>query len=88
MLGYMEQTVSQAITKALTAVGNFKPKYPFLSATKSALIYTAYHLKGNQNKLILNPHCLDSEGAPSLSLDLIFEGAGLLQYRISLRNSP
>ncbi len=46
MLGYMEQTVSQAITKALTAVGNFKPKYPFLDPSKSALVYVAYHLKG------------------------------------------
>jgi len=46
MLGYMEQTVALAITKALTAVGTAKPKYPFVSATKSALIYAAYHLKG------------------------------------------
>ena len=46
MLGYMEQTVATAITKSLTAVGSFKPKYPFLSPSKSALIYVAYHLKG------------------------------------------
>ena len=47
MLGYMEQSVAHAIQKALTAAGNFKPKYPFLSATKSALVYVAYHLKGS-----------------------------------------
>ena len=46
MLGYMEQTVAQAVTKAMTRCGCFKPKYPFLTATQSALIYIAYHLKG------------------------------------------
>ena len=42
----MEQTAASAIQKALTAVGNFKPKYPFMSPSKSALTYVAYHLKG------------------------------------------
>jgi len=51
MLGYLEQTVSTSITKALTAVGNVKPKYPFMNATQSALVYVAYHLKG---KLLMN----------------------------------
>ena len=46
MLGYMEQSVATALTKALTAVGCFKPKYPFVDAKKSALLYIAYHLKG------------------------------------------
>lgn len=53
MLGYMEQTVAQAITKALTAVGNFKPKYPFLTSSRSAEIYIAYHLKGKGEKRAL-----------------------------------
>ncbi|ELT97134.1 hypothetical protein CAPTEDRAFT_218532 [Capitella teleta] len=47
MLGYMEQTVAATITKSLTAVGNFKPKYPFLTPTRSALVYVAYNLKAN-----------------------------------------
>ena len=54
MLGYMEQTVAHAITKALTAVGTVKPKYPFITATKSALVYVAYHLKGKLHKLIVS----------------------------------
>jgi len=50
MLGYLEQTVAVAITKAMTAVGIKKPKYPFLTASKSALIYVAFHLKGIENR--------------------------------------
>ena len=46
MLGYMEQTSATALIKAMTACGNVKPKYPFLSASRSALFYIAYHLKG------------------------------------------
>ena len=45
-LGFMEQTVATPLIRALIAVGDFKPKYPFLTATRSALIYVAYHLKG------------------------------------------
>lgn len=50
MLGYMEQSVSTALIKAMTACGNDKPKYPFLSASRSALFYIAYHLKGKLPK--------------------------------------
>ncbi|CAH3032698.1 unnamed protein product [Porites lobata] len=35
MLGYMEQSVATALTKALTAVGCFKPKYPFVEVSSS-----------------------------------------------------
>lgn len=49
-LGYLEQTVSNAIIKSLTSTGNFKPKFPFLSLRTSALIYMAYHLKAYNTK--------------------------------------
>ncbi|CAI9737012.1 Hypothetical predicted protein [Octopus vulgaris] len=44
-LGFMEQSLSTPILRALVAVGNFKPKFPFLSPTQSALLYVAFHLK-------------------------------------------
>ncbi|XP_046580092.1 adenylate kinase 9-like [Haliotis rubra] len=50
MLGFMEQTASTAVIKALTAAGNFKPKYPFISTSRSSLLYVAYHLKAYNPK--------------------------------------
>lgn len=47
MLGYMEQSVATPIINSLTDVGCYKPKYPFLTATQSALVYVALHLKGD-----------------------------------------
>ena len=44
--GYLEQTIADLIKKALNEVGNYKPKFPFLSPTRSALLYVAYYLKG------------------------------------------
>ncbi|XP_015211824.2 adenylate kinase 9 isoform X1 [Lepisosteus oculatus] len=45
LLGYLEQGTATTVIKALTAVGCLKPKYPFLSVRKSALLYVACHLK-------------------------------------------
>ena len=56
MLGYMEQSVATALTKALTAVGCFKPKYPFVDAKRSALLYIAYHLKGKLRLQLVTLH--------------------------------
>ncbi len=46
MLGYLEQTVATSIINSLSGVGAQKPKFPFLTSTKSALYYVACHLKG------------------------------------------
>lgn len=46
MLGYLEQTVAMSVINSLSAVGTQKPKFPFLTSTKSALYYVACHLKG------------------------------------------
>lgn len=54
MLGYMEQNVATALIKAMTSCGNVKPKYPFLNASRSALFYIAYHLKGKSQ--MITPH--------------------------------
>ena len=43
---YMEQTVAKAIIAAMTSCSDFKPKYPYVNAYKSALLYVGYHLKG------------------------------------------
>eukprot|EP00731_Ephydatia_muelleri_P001091 Em0001g1091a len=50
MLGYLEQSVATAVINGLSAVGYFKPKYPFLTAKASALVYFAYHLKAYNEK--------------------------------------
>ena len=60
MLGYMEQSVATAIINGLTSVGCFKPKYPFITAGQSALIYLALHLKGWLNTVHVFYQLLES----------------------------
>eukprot|EP00730_Choanoeca_flexa_P004987 TRINITY_DN11858_c0_g1_i2.p1 TRINITY_DN11858_c0_g1~~TRINITY_DN11858_c0_g1_i2.p1 ORF type:complete len:1540 (+),score=399.62 TRINITY_DN11858_c0_g1_i2:57-4676(+) len=50
MLGYMEQTVSRLVTKALAASGLARPKHPRLSSKHSAVLYVALYLKAHNPK--------------------------------------
>jgi adenylate/nucleoside-diphosphate kinase len=46
MTGYLEQHAADIMKRALVEVGTFKPKFPFLSPTRSGLLYVAYFFKG------------------------------------------
>lgn len=50
MIGYLEQTVATMLTDALTSVGKFKPKHPFISASRSAAEYLGLYLKSRNSK--------------------------------------
>ncbi len=57
--GYLEQTVAYALRTALAMTAEFRPKHPFVTPERSALIYTALQLKGGWHIFyavsILNP---------------------------------
>lgn len=50
LVGYLEHTVSNALTDALAAVGKARPKYPFKNMSSSASQYLSLYLKSNNPK--------------------------------------
>ncbi|XP_074676651.1 adenylate kinase 9 [Strix aluco] len=47
LAGYLEQATAASLIKALNEVGCLKPKFPFLSVKKTALLFVACHLKAH-----------------------------------------
>ncbi|KAF8561155.1 hypothetical protein P879_07045, partial [Paragonimus westermani] len=52
--GFLEQTVATALQRALSALGQDRPKFPFLKIKRSALIYMGLHLKSYNPR---SPEC-------------------------------
>lgn len=52
--------MANPLIKAMTAAGCLRPKYPFLSAQKSVLIYVGLYLKGTLDVAGAIIHCKDN----------------------------
>ncbi|XP_024146530.1 adenylate kinase 9 isoform X1 [Oryzias melastigma] len=82
-LGYMEQGMANPLIKAMTAAGCLKPKFPFLSARKSVLIYVGLYLKA------FNPRSSEySRQKYKRKLASFEEDCALIPYLSSKMNPP
>ncbi|KAK4474709.1 hypothetical protein MN116_001836, partial [Schistosoma mekongi] len=48
--GFLEQTLAVALRWALSSVGQERPKFPFITIKRSALIYMGLHLKAHNQR--------------------------------------
>ena len=77
----MEQTVAKAIIASMTSCSDFKPKYPYVNAHKSALLYVGYHLKGQLTVYNLRPLLIMAfSEVPMVILHRFNNTTHLLQY--------
>ncbi|CAH8679846.1 unnamed protein product [Schistosoma rodhaini] len=52
--GFLEQTLAVALRRALSAIGQERPKFPFITIKRSALIYMGLHLKAYNPRFPIN----------------------------------
>ncbi|CAH8663777.1 unnamed protein product [Schistosoma bovis] len=52
--GFLEQTLSVALLRALSSISQERPKFPFITIKRSALIYMGLHLKAYNPRFPIN----------------------------------
>ncbi|KFP37246.1 Adenylate kinase 9, partial [Chlamydotis macqueenii] len=75
LAGYLEQAIATSLIKALNEVGCLKPKFPFLSVKRTALLFVACYLKAH------NPRSsAPARRRSQRQLELFMEHCQLLPY--------
>ncbi|CAI2736114.1 unnamed protein product [Schistosoma spindalis] len=52
--GFLEQTLAVALRRALSSMSQERPKFPFITIKRSALIYMGLHLKAYNPRFLIN----------------------------------